>query len=124
MAGADHALYSIAGTNADLILLGEWSYDGRGPYATPSRSPNTLENDIFLGTRIALNDVQSTEFTVSFLADVSRATRALALEFARRISTRWSLRTEAVALLGVDEADLHYEMRHDSFIDMNLTYNF
>ena len=124
VAGAEHALYSIAGTDADLVLLGEWSYDSRGPYATPSRSPNTLENDIFLGTRVALNDVQSTEFTVNFLADVSRATRALALEFGRRISSRWSLRTEAVALLGVDEAELHYEMRHDSFIDMSLTYNF
>ncbi len=124
VAGAEHAFYAIAGTDVDLILLGEWSYDSRGPYATPSRSPNTLENDVFLGTRVALNDVQSTEFTVSFLADVSRATRALALEFGRRISNRWSLRTEVVALLGVDEADLHYEMRHDSFIDMSLTYNF
>lgn len=124
VAGAEHALYSIAGTNADVVLLGEWSYDSRGPYATPNRSPNTLENDVFLGTRIALNDVQSTEFTISFLADVSRATRAFALEFGRRISNRWSLRTEAVVLLGVDEADLHYEMRHDSFIDMSLTYNF
>ena len=122
--GAEHALYALAGTDADLTLLGEWSYDSRGPHATPNRSPNTLQNDIFLSARVAMNDVQSTEFTASFLADVGRSTRALAFEFARRISDRWSFRTEAVALLSVDEADLHYEMRHDSFIDMSLTFNF
>ena len=124
VAGAEYALFTVAGTDADLTLLGEWSYDSRGAYATPSRSPNTLENDVFLGTRVALNDVQSTELSASFLSDVSRATRALGFEFGRRLSDRWSLRAEAVALLSVDEADLHYEMRRDSFVDMSLTYNF
>ena len=122
--GGEYTFYSVAGAGADLSLLGEWNYDGRGPNATPSRSPNTLENDIFFATRLAFNDVQSTELTASVLADASRATRALAFEFARRLSNEWSLRAEAVALLSVDEADLHYEMRHDSFIDMSLTFNF
>ena len=31
---------------------------------------------------------------------------------------------EAIALLSVDEADLHYEMRSDSFVVLGLTYNF
>ena len=48
----------------------------------------------------------------------------MALEFRRRISNAWSLRAEAVALLSVDDADLLYEMRHDSFIDMSLVYSF
>ena len=103
---------------------GEWSYDSRGPTATPTRSPNTLENDIFFATRFAFNDVQSSELTTSVVADARRATRALALEFGRRITNEWSLRAEAVALLSVDQSDLHYEMRRDSFIDMSLTYNF
>ena len=45
-------------------------------------------------------------------------------EFDRRIADQWSLHLEAVALLSVDEADLHYQMRTDSFIDLGLTYNF
>ncbi len=122
--GGEYAFYAVAGSGVDVTLLGEWSYDSRGPTATPSRSPNTLENDVFFAAHLAFNDVQSTELTTSVLADASRATRALALEFGRRISNAWSLRAEAVALLRVDARDLHYEMRRDSFIDMSLIYNF
>ena len=122
--GVEYPLYAVAGSGIDITLLGEWSYDSRGPTATPTRSPNTLENDIFFATRLAFNDVQGSELTTSVVADARRATRALALEFGRRITNEWSLRAEAVALLGVDPLDLHYEMRRDSFIDMSLTYNF
>lgn len=122
--GGEYTFYSVFGSAADVTLLGEWNYDGRGRYATPNRSPNTLENDLFSATRLAFNDVQSTEITASFLSDVGRATRALALEFDRRISGQWSMHLEAVALLSVDKADLHYAMRDDSFIELNLVYNF
>ena len=122
--GGEYTFYTVAGSGVDLGLLAEWSYDSRGPSATPNRSPNILENDVFFAARLAFNDVQSTELTTSVLADARRATRALALEFGRRISNAWSLQAEAVALLSVDEADLLYEMRHDSFIDMSLVYSF
>ena len=122
--GGEYTFYSVFGSAADVTLLGEWNYDGRGRNATPNRSPNTLENDLFSGTRLAFNDVQSTEITVSFLSDLGRATRALALEFDRRITGQWSMHLEAVSLLSVDRADLHYAMRDDSFIELNLVYNF
>ena len=122
--GGEYTFYSVFGSAADVTLLGEWNYDGRGRNATPNRSPNTLENDLFSGTRLAFNDVQSTEITVSFLTDLGRATRALALEFDRRITGQWSMHLEAVSLLSVDRADLHYAMRDDSFIELNLVYNF
>ncbi|MDE0164553.1 MAG: hypothetical protein OXL36_05610 [Bryobacterales bacterium] len=122
--GGEYTFYSVFGSAADVTLLGEWNYDGRGRNATPNRSPNTLENDLFSGTRLAFNDVQSTEITVSFLTDLGRATRALALEFDRRITGQWSMHFEAVSLLSVDRADLHYAMRDDSFVELNLVYNF
>ena len=122
--GGEYAFYSVAGSAADLSLLGEWNYDGRGRSATPSRSPDTLENDLFFAARLALNDVHSTAITAGLFTDVSRATRTLALEFDRRLLGEWSLRAEVVTLLSVDPADLHYLMRNDSFLDLSLTYNF
>ena len=53
--------------------------------------------------------------TAGFFTDASRATRTLAFEFDRRLSDAWSLHAEAIALLSVDEADLHYEMRSEQF---------
>ncbi len=122
--GGEYAFYSVAGSAVDLSLLSEWNYDARGRNATPSRSPNTLENDVFLATRFAFNDIQSTEITAGFFFDVGRATRTLGIEFDRRLSDKWSLHAEGTALLSVDEADLHYAMRTDSFLEFRLTYNF
>lgn len=123
--GGEYTFYSVLGSAADLGLLGEWSYDGRGRNATPGRSPNTLENDLFFASRLALNDVQSTEIVASILGDVKRATRAMAVEFARRLSDRWSLELETIYLLSTDKEDLfNYWTRRDSFAGLALTYNF
>ncbi len=122
--GGEYAFYSVAGSAADLSLLSEWNYDGRGRDATPIRSPITLENDLFIAARLALNDVQGTQITAGLFTDLGRATRTLVLELDRRLSGEWSLRAEAIALLSVDPEDVHYEMRSDSFIDVSLIYNF
>jgi hypothetical protein len=122
--GGEYTFYSVLGSAADLSLLGEWNYDGRGRNATPSRSPNTLENDLFFASRLAFNDVQGTEIVASILGDLDRATRAMAIESDRRLSDRLSLHLEAIHLLSIDQADLHFETRRDSFADLGLTYNF
>ena len=122
--GGEYTFYSVFGSAADLSLLGEWNYDGRGRNATPSRSPNTLENDIFFAARLALNDVQSSEIVASMLGDVDRATRAMAVALERRIADQWSVNLESIYLLNIDQADIHYETRRDSFIDLSLVYNF
>ena len=123
--GGEYTLYSVLGSAADLSLLGEWIHDGRGRSATPSRLPNTLENDLFFASRLALNDVQSTEIVASILGDVKRATRAMAVEFERRLSDRWSLQLETIYLLGTDRKDLfNYWTRRDSFADLGMAYSF
>ena len=122
--GGEYTFYSAFGSAVDVSLLGEWNYDGRGRNATPSRSPNTLENDFFFATRLAFNDVQSTEIVASILGDAGRSTRALSVELDRRISDQLSLNLEAIHLLSIDRADIHYDTRRDSFVDLRLMYNF
>ena len=122
--GGEYTFYSVFDSAVDLSLLGEWNYDGRERNATPSRSPNTLDNDFFFATRLAFNDVQSTEIVASVLGDAGRSTRALFVEVDRRISDQLSLDIEVIHLLSIDQADIHYDTRRDSFIDLRLIYNF
>ena len=117
--GGEYTFYSVFGSAVDLGVLGEWNYDGRGRSAT-----NQFQNDLFLGTRLAFNDAQSTEIVASVLADRDHATRALTVELNRRLSDRWSLNLEAIALFGVETADLVYDTRRDSFVEASLVYNF
>ena len=120
VAGVEYTINSVFGSDADLGLLAEWNYDGRRENAT-----NVFGNDIFVGARLAFNDVQSTDLTASMLADADRSTRSMVFEFNRRLSDRWSLHLEAVAILAVDRADrTHYQTRRDSFVELQVTYNF
>jgi len=61
-------------------------------------------NTAFVGVRVALNDVQSTDFVVSMLADLEHSTRSLVVEFNRRLTDQWSLHLEGLFILAVDEA--------------------
>jgi len=122
--GGEYTFYSVFGSAADVGLLAEWNYDERGRQALPRRQPMTLDNDFFVGARLAFNDVQSTEITAAFLTDASRATRTLGGEFDRRLSDRWSLHVESNMILSIDPLDFQYVGRRDSFFEFHLEYNF
>ena len=117
--GGEYTFYSVLESAIDLSLLGEWNYDERG-----RRSTSEFQDDIFLAGRLAFNDVQSTELVAGILADTDYSTRTMTVEWNRRLSDQWSLRVEAVALLDVDEADPVHVTRRDSFIGLDLIYNF
>jgi len=117
--GSEYTLYSIFGLSPDLVLFAEWAHDGRGQWAT-----NAFENDLFVAARIALNDVQSTEFIVSLLSSFETSSRVLATEFKRRLSDNWFLHIETSAYLGTDKDDFIYYVRRDGYIRINLDYNF
>ena len=118
--GSEYSFYSVWETPFDVSVLAEWNYDGRGQYAT-----NVFQNDVFLAARLALNDVQGTEFTMGVFEDIDYETRVLSLEFYRRLSDQWALNLEAIAFLDVDQMDVLYAgTRQDTFVGLNLSYNY
>ncbi len=118
--GGEYTFNGIFESDADLSLLAEWMLDGRRQRAT-----NQYQNDLFLGARLALNDVQGAEFIVGALLDLDYRTRTLNIEFNRRLTDAVSVKAEAVLLLQVDRADtIVHQTRRDSFVAVNLTYNF
>ena len=115
--GGEYTFNGVFGTDADLSLLAEWMIDGRRRRAT-----NQYQNDLFLGARLAFNDVQGAEFIAGALLDLDTRTRTLNLEFNRRLTDSVSVKAEAVLLLQVDKADtIVHQTRRDSFIALNLT---
>ena len=118
--GGEYTFNGVFESDADLSLLAEWMIDGRRRRAT-----NQYQNDLFLGVRLALNDVQGAEFIAGALLDIDYRTRTLNLEFNRRLTDSVSVKAEAVLLLRVDKADtIVHQTRRDSFIALNLTYSF
>ena len=117
--GGEYSFYSLWNSDTDLTLFAEWDRDGRGRRAT-----NFFENDLFLAARLALNDVQSTELFASVLNDMGRDQRIFTVELSRRLTDTWSINLEAIAISDIDEADLYYDLRRDSFVQFNLNYSF
>ncbi len=119
VAGGEYTFYSVFDSDIDLGLLGEWNHDGRRERAT-----NVFQNDLFLGARLAFNDMESTDLVVGMLHDADFGTRSFNAELNRRISDEWSLHLEAVVFSSVDRMDPAYNTRRDSFVELNLIYNF
>ena len=117
--GGEYAIYSPWELDSELTLIAEWTHDGRGRWAT-----NAFENDLLLVARFGLNDEQSTEFVGSVLNSLENSSRVLGAEFKRRLSDSLSLHVEAAAYVGIDENDAAYVARRDSYIGVNLDYNF
>ena len=119
VAGGEYSLYSVFDSDIDLTLIGEWNRDGRRERAT-----NVFQNDVFVGARLAFNDVEGTDLIVGMLEDADLGTRSLSAEMNRRLSDAWSMHLEAVLFSDVDRADPAYQTRRDSFVEMSLIYSF
>ena len=117
--GGEYTLYSILGSSVDLSLLGEWNYDQRRRKAT-----NRFQNDLFFATRLGFNDVQDSEIIGAVLTDMDYNSNFISVEFNRRLTDNWSVHLETVILLSVGATDLLYATRRDSFVGLDLTYNF
>ena len=119
VSGFEYTFYTVGGSDHDISLLGEWNYDGRAGNAT-----NFFDNDVFVATRWAPNDVQGTELLAGIMFDATRSSQVVSLEFNRRITDRWSLSVESIAFPRVDESDILHQTRRDSFFSFSFVYNF
>ncbi|MCY4260655.1 MAG: hypothetical protein OXC91_10385 [Rhodobacteraceae bacterium] len=119
--GGEYTLYGIFESGADLTFFAEWSQDERRAYAT-----TPWQNDLFLATRYALNDVGDTSFTAAMVDDADYPTRSLTLLFERRLNNSLSLEVEAYTFLQkptpLDQATWH--VRDDAYLSAVMSYGF
>ena len=119
VAGGEYTLYSVFESDIDLGLLAEWNRDSR-----LQRANNVFQNDMFLGSRLAFNDVDDTDLIVGVLADIDTGTRTFNIQMNRRIDDHLSLNIEGSFFDNVGANDLTYASRRDSFIAVNFTRGF
>jgi len=115
--GFEYTFFGIGETNIDVGALAEWSFDTRGDTATTA-----FDNDLFLGTRIGLNDVQGTQILAGVVQDVESDARLVAVEASRRIGASFRLFVELRAFLGIPSDDLLASIRRDDHLRIELAY--
>ncbi len=115
VAGFEYTWFGIRGSDSDLGLLVEHLFDGRG-----GRAPHPLENDLFAGVRLGLNDEAGTELVAAVVADAEGDATALTLEASRRVRDDWRVELEARAWNGVERDDPMAPLRRDDYIQLAL----
>ena len=116
--GFEYTLFGILGTDADLGLLAEYLYDGRDQIRAPAMSAN---DDIFLGTRLALNDAQDTAMLAGTTIDRSSQATLFFVEAERRLGDSWKIELEGRFFLNVPGGDPLAGLRDDDFITLRLS---
>ena len=116
VSGFEYTLGNIYNSGTDIGILAEYLYDERnGNALTP------FEDDIFVGMRLVLNDVQSSELLAGVIVDRNLGSSLLNIEAGRRIGDRWKLNWEIRGFINVSDADLYYGFRKDHYLQIELT---
>ena len=118
--GFEYTFNNVKSSGLDLGLLAEYSYDERGPLAlTP------LQNDIFFGSRLAFNDVQSTQILAGAAVDYDNGSTFINVEASRRFGNSWTLDLQARAFVNVSPEDLFlYGIRQDDYLQISWAWHF
>jgi hypothetical protein len=121
VAGFEYTLYQVARSSADLGLLLEYNYDGRDRILAP---PTVFDNDVFAGSRLALNDEQSSELLLGVTIDVDTGTVFGFLEAERRVGDEWKIEIQSRLFANVADSDPAFALRKDDFLNLSLQRHF
>ncbi len=118
-AGFEYTYSAVLGSAADLGVIFEYLYDDRG---TAALSP--FQDDVTLGIRLALNDVQSSDLLFTMIQDRHTDARVFNLEASRRLGSNWKLTIQARGFADIPATDPLYSLRRDDYIELLLARYF
>jgi hypothetical protein len=118
--GFEYTYYQVAETSADIGVLLEYQYDGRD-----EREPVTIaDNDIFVGTRLALNDIQDTAVLAGVSYDVETGETFVNVEAERRFGENWFAELRLRGFSGAGQGDTTYWLQKDDYVQLNVARYF
>ena len=115
--GFEYTSAAVGGRSYDLGVLAEYLYDERGDSA-----PTPFTDDVFVGMRVELNDVQSSRLLAGAIVDRTDGATFASIEGSRRLGTRWTLDVEGRFFLNVPADDILFGLRRDDYLQLDLSW--
>jgi hypothetical protein len=116
--GFEYTFYGPFETIWDWGILAEHQYDSR-----EDGSIAIGQNDFFVGSRIAFNDVASSEVLAGISQDLdSSDTRTLFVELATRLNEGLKLNVDVFLPMTGDDENLSYQFKQDDYVQISLNY--
>ena len=99
--------------------LAEYLWDSRGENA-----PTPFQRDLFVGTRIAANDVAGTELLAGGIVDLQHGGVFGNLETSRRLGESGKLVLELRLFMDAEPVDPLYYFRRDNYVQLEYIHYF
>ena len=116
-AGLEYTFGNINGKGLDIGLLGEYNFDDRDDLAL-----NALENDVFLGSRLAFNDSSDTAILLGTILDLDSTSKVFSVEASRRIGSNFKVEVEARIFNDIDTSEfILNNFSEDSFFKLSVS---
>ncbi|MEN8375419.1 MAG: hypothetical protein ABFS34_08225 [Gemmatimonadota bacterium] len=122
--GFEYTFADLRGSGADLGVLAEYHFDSR-PDAVVGQlalTPTPFDDDLFIGGRLALNDVQSSELLGGAVVDLSTGATATFVEASRRLGEDWLAELEARTFSWTHSSDPLHSVRRDDHLQLRLSW--
>ena len=118
--GFEYTFYQVSESSADIGVLLEYQYDGRNEF-----EPVTIaDNDVFVATRLAFNDVQDTAVLAGFSYDTDTGETFVNVEAERRFGQDWFGELRVRAFSGAEQGDTTYWLQQDEYVQLSLSRYF
>lgn len=117
--GFEYTLVGIFDTRMDLGVISEYLFDDRN-----AQAPTPFQNDLMIGARFTLNDIQSTELLAGIILDLDHKGHMFNLEASRRLGNAWKLSGEMRAFSSLESDDPLYSFRNDDYLQLELAWYF
>jgi hypothetical protein len=116
VAGFEYTFYQVGESVADIGLLLEYLYDGRDTDAPPV----LLQNDLFAGARLSMNDTQDSSLLAGAIVDVEDQSTSLSIEAERRIGDSWTIELESRWFVHTASDNLLHFIKNDDYITLRM----
>lgn len=117
--GIEYTFYNALGRQADLGILLEYGWDERG-----IESSSIIQNDLFIGGRVTLNDFESSELLFGLAYDQDYHSHSAFIEFSQSTSQNTQLSLEARSFKAKNPQDYLYNIAGDDYIQLTFEHFF
>jgi len=122
-AGFEYSFIGVFESNLDLGLLMEHSWDSRGEVAQGAQG-SLMQNDLFLGARLAFNDMQSSELLMGIGSDLDHNAYSFMIEASRRFGDNFIASFDVRLLQSNEPNDLLYTLSNDDHAQLSVAWYF
>jgi len=116
--GFEYTFFGARGTGADVGLLFEYLYDNRDADAPPT----AFDNDVFIGTRLALNNSTDTSLLAGAVVDAHTHETFLNIEAERRFGDNLTVDLRVRAFTNIDNGDALSSIAEDDYLQLTVNW--